>query len=142
MTTLIEQRLQEMQKEAGMTGVGIRVRDWLSNVGGSRARAAEHQAKRYSGVDLSAIKNRSPNQELAANAGALRSATTRARMQAAGGVAALGGLAALAARASRKSGKERFVAALKKNRGAIAAGAGAAAVGGGALAAYRARRNK
>lgn len=58
-----------------------------------------------------------------------------------GGTALLGGGALLARRLGRKSGMQRFTAAMKKNRGKLLAGAGAAGAAGGLAAYLRNRKN-
>lgn len=92
-----------------------------------------------------AIKGRSAVEgvgEKAMNAAGSMGPHTRGTAQGVGagtiaaGGAALGGAALLARKLMKKSPGEKLVGALKKNRGAIAAG-GAGAAGLGALAAFR-----
>ena len=140
MATLAEQYMdfyaqQELEKNAGKVGemagaAGSAVKGHLESVGkGAAIGTATAAQKAPAG---SAIRNAG---NAAADTMIKNKGATGGAAYAAGG-AALGGAALLARKLMKQSPGQKLVGALKKNRGAIAAG-GAGAAGLGALAAFR-----
>ena len=134
--TLMEQYMEKEAAQArlpgptGFNAVGVKAREVGRNIGSAvRGEAAKQKHIAQS------IAGKGPG-------GAAQQLTLRAAGQGAAATALLGG-GALAARKlfARKSGMQRFKAALKNNRGKIMAGAGAAGAAGG-IAAFLRNRNK
>lgn len=125
-----KQAMKALPAPTGMNAVGVKAREIGRNVGSAvRGEAAKQKYIAQS------LFGKGPG-------GAAQGLTLRAAGQGAAGTALLGGGALLARKLmARKSGMQRFKAALKNNRGKIMAGAGAAGAAGG-IAAYLRNRNK
>jgi len=125
---------QEMEKQAGLREVPGWIHGKARNLGGAAAKAVAPTRKAVQEGAFSAAIRRSGAAAMARNKAATGYGI------AGGGAALLGGGALLARKLlKKKSLGQKLIAAMKRNKGAIAAGA-AGAAGLGALAAYQKRK--